>query len=210
MKVVLKVLKILLFTLVLGLIFIICGLVYFFIVNQGVYLDTSKLTKNTLVYEFYDANNTLFYKQNGKNGENYVELSTLNDYTINAFISIEDKRFYSHNGVDVKRILGAILSNVKALKIKEGASTISQQLIKNTHLSSEKTLKRKLNEIYLTMQLENRYTKNEILEIYLNTIYFGGGAYGINDASKLYFNKNASDLTLNESATFAGLIKAPN
>ena len=139
-----------------------------------------------------------------------ADISTLNEYTANAFVSIEDKRFYKHNGLDVRRIVGAIVSNIKSMSFKEGASTITQQLIKNTHLTSGKTLKRKINEMLLAHKLEKTLDKKQILETYLNTIYFGRNAYGIEKASAVYFDKSAKDLTLAESATLAGMIKAPS
>lgn len=127
----------------------------------------------------------------------------------NAFIAVEDRRFYKHNGIDKKALMRAMWNNIKSFSLKEGASTISQQLIKNTHLTNEKTLKRKLIEFKLTRQLEKNYSKDEILEMYLNTIYFGKNSYGITSAAKNYFNVNVSDLSLSQAAVLAGLIKAP-
>lgn len=140
---------------------------------------------------------------------NYISIKKLSSETKNAFISAEDKRFYTHHGIDVIRLAGATLNNLKSRSFSEGGSTISQQLIKNTHLSSEKTIKRKLREIKLTKELEKQYTKDEILELYLNNIYFGNGCYGIENASNHYFGKSASNLTLAESALLAGTINAP-
>ncbi len=203
-------LKISLFCLI-AIFTIIFGLsLYSLILVKNVHLDETKLISKTTKYEFYDNNNELIDVNLIKNQNNYVSFSELNPQTINAFIAIEDKRFYTHKGIDYKRIVGASISNLKSLQFKEGASTISQQLIKNTHLNNQKTLKRKLFELKITTELEKKYTKNEILEKYLNTIYFGGGAYGINNASMLYFDKNAKDLTINESCLLAGLIKAPS
>lgn len=142
--------------------------------------------------------------------ENYISIKKLPSYTKNAFICAEDKRFFNHKGLDYIRICGAFLSNLKTKSFSEGASTISQQLIKNTHLSSEKTIKRKLKEIKLTKELEKKYNKSEILEMYLNNIYFGNGCYGIENAAKHYFDKSASSLTLAESAMLAGTINAPS
>ncbi len=139
-----------------------------------------------------------------------IPLSALHNYTYNAFVAVEDKRFFDHNGIDFKRVIGAALHNLKSKSYKEGASTISQQLIKNTHLDNSKTLKRKLNEMMLATDLEKSYSKDEILEMYVNTIYFGRHAYGIESAANVYFNKSAADLTLSESAVLAGMIKAPN
>lgn len=181
---------------------------YYLIVTNGVNLEESKLNKTIQNIEYYDNDNQII--NTGILNETSVSINTLNKHTLDAFIYLEDKRFYSHNGIDVYRIFGAIKNNVLSMSLKEGASTISQQLIKNTHLTSEKTLSRKLKEVKLTKQLESKYSKNEILEKYLNSIYFGKGAYGIQNASKVYFNKDSKDLTLNESCILASIIKAPN
>ena len=116
----------------------------------------------------------------------------------------------SHEGVDIKRIFGALLADLKAGYFKEGASTITQQLIKNSHLTSEKTLPRKLQEAVLAYQLEQMHEKDEILEMYLNYINFGNRAYGIESAAQTYFNKGAAELTLAEAALLAGVIKSPS
>lgn len=158
-------------------------------------LDNNGKTLNEPLY-IYD------YKQ--------TPLDALHDYTYMAFVSVEDKRFYNHNGIDYKRVAGAMLHNIKSGGYKEGASTISQQLIKNTHLNNNKTITRKANEMLLARELEKNYSKHDILEMYLNTIYFGRNAYGIEAASNVYFNKSAKDLTVSESAVLAGMIKAPN
>lgn len=136
--------------------------------------------------------------------------SEIPTHTTNAFIAKEDKRFYSHHGVDYIRILGAMKNNLKAHDSVEGGSTITQQLIKNTHLTQEKTLDRKLKEIKLSKELEKIYSKEEILDAYLNTIYFGNNLFGIKNASSFYFNKQVSDLSLAESAILSGLISAPS
>ena len=210
MKILKLALKIALYLTILSLIAVITLIAYYFSVNKNVNLNDNKLKLQAINYEYYDGNNNLISNASILTDNDVISIDKLNSYTINAFISVEDKRFFNHKGVDYKRILGAIINNFKSVSLKEGASTISQQLIKNTHLSSEKTLKRKFNEIHLTFQLENKYNKKQILEKYLNTIYFGGGAYGINNASKLYFNKTADKLTVNESAMLAGIIKAPS
>ena len=139
-----------------------------------------------------------------------IPLDALHDYTYMAFVSVEDKRFFKHSGIDYKRVAGALLHNLKSGSYKEGASTISQQLIKNTHLDNNKTLQRKVNEMLLAKELEREYSKKEILEMYVNTIYFGRNAYGIETAANVYFNKSATELTVSESAVLAGMIKAPN
>ena len=135
-------------------------------------LNNEALTKGTLAIEIFDKDNNKIKEDNSFN-QKYVRLSTLPEYVADAFISIEDKTFFSHKGINPKRMVKATLSNLKSLSYKEGASTISQQLIKNTHLSGEKTIARKLKEISLTKKLEKQFTKDEILEFYLNVIYFG-------------------------------------
>lgn len=173
-------------------------------------LDTAKLNevRSDLIITDERGNrlkDTFYFGDNKQ-----IPLSSLHDYTYLAFVAVEDKRFFNHGGLDAKRILGAAIRNIRSGGFKEGASTITQQLIKNTHLSRDKTLRRKANEMLLALELENRYTKKEILEMYLNTIYFGRNAYGIENAANAYFNKGADELTVAESATLAGMIKAPN
>lgn len=127
-----------------------------------------------------------------------------------AFIAIEDARFYSHGGIDVYRIGGALIGNLRSGSVREGASTITQQLIKMTHLDSRKTLKRKAQEAWLAIRLERVMSKDEILCAYLNTAYFGAGAYGLEAAAQTYFSHSARDLTLEEAALLAGLVKSPS
>ncbi|MGN0805240.1 MAG: transglycosylase domain-containing protein [Candidatus Coproplasma sp.] len=141
---------------------------------------------------------------------NSVNIEELNEHTINAFIASEDRDFFKHNGINPKRMLKAFYKNVTSRSFKEGASTISQQLIKNTHLNNDKTIARKLKEIKLSRQLEKKYTKQQILETYLNTIYFGHSCYGLENASQFYFGIPASDLSLEQSATIVGLLTSPN
>ncbi len=127
-----------------------------------------------------------------------------------AFVAIEDKRFYEHKGVDYRRVFGAIVSNLKSKSLKEGASTITQQLVKNTHLTQEKSLKRKLNEMAIAKEVEKNYSKAEIMAMYLSVIYFGAGLYGVRDAAALYFGKDLNELTVAQCATLAGIIKNPS
>lgn len=170
--------------------------------------DRSKLINPDLKIEVYDKDNNLISDKNMFNNQ-YIKLSNLSPRTVSSFISIEDKNFYNHNGINVKRMAKAMLKNIKSRQTKEGASTISQQLIKNTHLSSEKTYSRKIKEISLARKMENELSKDEILENYLNIIYFGNNIYGIENASKFYFSKSSSELDLGESAILAALIKSP-
>lgn len=207
-----KVLKIsLIILLIMFLVFSVFTL--FFIVNimnesKNISLDKEKLLASTSQLKVFDDNLNII-SISSTTGQKLVKLDELNDYTINAFISIEDKEFYNHNGLNYKRIAKAMLNNIKSMSFKEGASTISQQLIKNTHLTNEKTIKRKIKEMILTKKLEKQYDKNTILETYLNVIYFGDGCYGIEEASEHYFNKPAKDLNLSESCILASLIKSP-
>lgn len=165
-------------------------------VNSGVKLYSSN---------YMDTQENYSYNLNRK----IVDINELNDYTINAFIDIEDKRFYSHNGYDIKRMVKSALVNLKEKNKSQGASTITQQLVKNTLLSNEKTYERKINEVMLSIKIEKEFSKEEIMNMYLNTIYFGSNAYGIENASQIYFNKSSVDLSLNESVILAGLIKSP-
>ncbi|HBW04966.1 MAG TPA: hypothetical protein DEF02_00005, partial [Clostridiales bacterium] len=155
---------------------------------------------------FFDSSgNELPYTE-----ENYIATEDIPDNLKNAFVALEDKRFYSHGGVDYIRLARAAWNNFRAHSFKEGASTISQQLIKNTHLSQEKTIKRKLLELKLTSELEARYTKDEILEKYLNSIYFGHSCFGVKSAAEFYFSKSPEDLSLADGALLAGIVKSPN
>lgn len=173
-------------------------------------LDESKLKQNhTEITLFDDDGNEIAGASIGENRAS-IKLDELNKNTINAFIASEDRTFYSHKGLNFKRMVKALFRNIASGSFKEGASTISQQLIKNTHLTGDKTISRKLNEIRLTGQLEKRYSKDQILEMYLNTIYFGHNCYGLESAAKFYFGKSANELNLEESATLAGLLSSPN
>ena len=171
-------------------------------------LNEDKLINLNRTVNFYDVHGNLISEKT--DGKSVVEISKVNDYTKNAFIAIEDKRFYSHSGIDLKSIFRAVKNNILSGSYKEGASTITQQLIKNTHLTSEKTIKRKFAELKLAKDLEKVYDKEQILEMYLNTIYFGDNCYGIENASNYYFGKKVYELNISESAGLAGMIKAPN
>lgn len=171
-------------------------------------LDIEKLTSLNNGVKVYSATgfDSTLYNTN----RSVVEISTLPEHVKNAFIDIEDKRFYSHNGYDLKRIIKSLFVNFTTQSKTQGASTISQQLVKNALLSNEKTYYRKIKELILSIKMEKQFDKNEILEMYLNTIYFGSNAYGIENASKTYFNKSASELSVNEACCLAGIIKSPS
>ena len=139
-----------------------------------------------------------------------VTLDSLPAHVGNAFIAVEDRRFRYHFGIDLWGMARATVANVSARGFVQGGSTISQQLAKNLFLKPERTIKRKVDEAILALYLESRYTKDEILTLYLNRVYFGGGVYGIEAASERFFNKNAGELTLTEAAMLAGSVKAPS
>lgn len=144
-------------------------------------------------------------------GENRrsVQLSDISHYVIEATLAIEDRRFYDHRGFDMKGMARAVMVNVQSFSARQGASTLTQQLARNLYLTHERTWQRKLKEAMYTVQLEMNYSKDEILGMYLNQIYYGHGSYGIEAAAMMYFNKHASELTLAESAMLAGIPKGP-
>ncbi len=139
-----------------------------------------------------------------------VPLSSISPILRDAVISIEDERFYRHHGVDLEAVVRALVVDIKTGRKIEGGSTITQQYVRNIFLTPEKTFKRKIKEAVLAFQVENLYSKDKILEKYLNTVYFGQGCYGIETASQVFFGKSAKDLTLPEAALLAGVIRSPN
>lgn len=164
--------------------------------------------KNINNIQLYDKEGNLFFQGNGK--EEWISLKKMSPNIIKATISIEDKNFFNHFGFDYLRILKSFYRNLNAGKIIEGASTITQQYAKNLYLDFNKTWKRKLIEYWITLQIEVHYSKEEILEGYLNTINYGNGIFGIENASKYYFNKSSSELTLAEATMLAGIPRSPN
>lgn len=202
--------RILWLSLLFSIILLFAAFGYYYAVTRKVSLIPEKLVLNEQTAIVYDGNGCALKNIAAENWNQMVKISDIPAHTKQAFVDTEDKRFYSHGGFDVKRIARAAWNNAKAGAFKEGASTISQQLIKNTHLTQEKTFTRKLREWKLTRQLEKRYSKDEILEKYLNSIYFGHSCFGIGSATEFYFNKSPKDLTLGESAILAGLVKSPN
>lgn len=152
----------------------------------------------------------LLYTIFGEEKREIISLNEVPEYLKNAVIVAEDSNFYHHFGIDPQGILRALLVNLKLKKPVQGGSTISQQLIRSTFLTPEKTIERKIREIVLTLELERRYSKDQILEWYLNQVPFGSNAYGIEAASQLFFGKKTKDLSLAEAVTLAGLIRAPS
>ena len=164
--------------------------------------------KNVNSFYLYTNNDELYFQ--GSEKKEWTLLKDINNNLIKATINIEDKRFYEHHGVDILRVFKAFLNNIKKGKIIEGASTITQQYAKNLYLDFDKTFKRKIDELWYTIQIETHYSKDEILEGYLNTINYGHGNYGIKNASQYYFNKDPSELSLAESIILANIPKSPN
>jgi penicillin-binding protein 2A len=182
------------------------GIVYAYSMDLDISSLKNELPQATV---FYDLNGEVASKVSANKNEG-VPINQIPDSMKNAVIAIEDHRFYEHHGVDYIGITRALIRDIKARGMVEGGSTITQQLTKNTLLTSQKTLKRKVDEVFLAMQIERQYSKQEILQMYLNQIYFGDGAWGIKHAARNYFAKDVKDLSISESALLAGLIKAPS
>lgn len=175
------------------------------VVIYGYCLFTPKIDINKAQsYYLYDNKNELLFN----NSDEWIELEDISKDLINATIAVEDKHFYKHTGLDYLRIVKAMFNNIMNGKLSEGASTITQQYARNLFLNYDKTWKRKIDEAILAFELETHYSKNEILEGYLNTINYGG-VYGIENASRYYFNKSASELNLSEASMLAGIPQSP-
>ena len=187
-------------------------IVFFILFKAGTYV----YLKVTPKLEIDSANNILLYDHDknlffqGNESKEWVELKDISEYVINSTVYTEDKHFYSHNGFDYLRILKAGLTNITSGETKQGASTITQQYAKNLFLNFDKTWKRKWDEMWYTMKIENSYSKDEILEGYLNTINYGHGMYGVENAANFYFNKSAKELDLAEAAMITGIPKSPS
>ena len=203
LKIALKLTK---YLLILSIIALITTVIIFFKYSKKLEYEMPK--KHTIT--ILDNQDNYFFEINNANKQSYIKLNDIDTDLINAFISIEDKNFYNHKGISIKRIGGAIISNLKSNSFSEGASTITQQLARNLFLSNEKTYKRKIEEISIAINLESKYTKDEILEQYLNTIYFNHGVYGVQDACNYYFGKSASNLTIAEACVIAAIPKGPS
>lgn len=182
------------------------------------FLTASMNTKPNLADDIRPPASSQIYDINGNEIANVhaaenrvpVKINKIPKDLQNAFVAVEDARFYDHMGIDPRGILRAAWANLTDRTVAEGGSTITQQLAKNAYLTQERTLKRKIQEMFLALQLERQYTKQEILELYLNQIYFGQGAYGVQAAAQTYFGKNVENLDLNECAVLAGIPKSPN
>lgn len=185
-----------------SLVVLVIGSYLFYLSKTAKVSDLQNALKATTV--IYDKKNEYAGSLSGQKGT-YVELDAISDNMENAVIATEDRAFYTNNGINIKRFLLAVLT----LGRFGGGSTVTQQLAKNAYLSQDQTIKRKAREFFLALELTKKYSKNEILTMYLNNSYFGNGVWGVEDASQKYFGTSAANLTLDEAATLAGLLKGP-
>lgn len=200
--------RILMTILVIGVVGAICiGSLFIYYIQGAPELDPDKLS-DPISAKFYDKDDNLFAEL-GAEKRTKISQNDIPQVLKDAVIATEDARFYEHIGLDFRRILAALYSNITEGYGAEGASTITQQVVKNAFLSQEKKLKRKVQEQWLALKLEQRYSKDEILTMYLNKIYYDNGAYGVAKAADLYFNKELSELTLPEAALLAGIPQRP-
>lgn len=194
--------------LLLGLSVILFAIIYFAVLASQANVESLKagLNQPTVVYDKDGkvATNITTNRTSGVSG------SEIPEHVRNAVVAIEDHRFYEHNGFDIQGIVRVFFKNLLAGRITGGGSTITQQLAKNALLSPEQTYRRKAEELFLALELEKTYKKDEILEMYINQVYFGSGAWGISNASKKYFNKDIGDVTISEAALLAGLLQSPS
>lgn len=181
-------------------------LVIVIIVGSIIFLNGYKLYKTTLDNLSLSDKITQI-----KNEENYVYISDVPDYYTNAIIAVEDHRFKNHGAIDIIAILRATVSNIQAKEFNEGGSTITQQVAKNLYfISEDDVISRKIAEALVAFDLEKNYSKDDILEFYINTIYFGEGYYGIKEASNGYYKKEPKDMNLDEATMLAGVPNAPS
>lgn len=169
----------------------------------------SIMNRNNTGIILLDKNKQPFFTFNEASNKTYLPISEIPDHMQQAVISVEDKEFYKHEGFSIKALLGALIADIKKQELAYGGSTITQQLVKNSLLSSQKSFLRKYQEIVLAQEVERRYSKDEILEMYLNSVYFGEGAFGVEEASKRYFGKPVKEISVAESALLASLLPSP-
>lgn len=190
------------------LIFILLAILFFAFLASQANVQSLKegLRQSTVIYD-KDGDEATKIATNRTGG---IPIDDLPDHVKNAVIAIEDHRFYEHNGFDLIGMSRAFFKNLFAGRITGGGSTITQQLTKNALLSPERSYKRKVEELFLAVEIEKNYSKDEILQMYLHQVYFGSGAWGIDQAAKKYFNKNIKDVTISEAALLAGLLQSPS
>lgn len=191
---------------VLGFVLFLFIAVNIIIASQDISALKTAVPQPTVIY---DKDNEVAAKLSSSKIEG-IKREDIPDIVIEAVIAVEDKDFYKHRGISYSGIISAAIKNIKAGEVVAGGSTITQQLAKNVFLTQDRTFTRKIKEYFLTKKIERNYTKDEIIEMYLNQIYFGEGAWGIKKAAKVYFDKEVNELTTGEAATLAGLIKAPS
>lgn len=191
-----------------GLVAVLVTSIYLFYLAKSANVETLKagLSQSTKIYDKDGDEAGTLYGQKGT----FVELNKISSNISNAVISTEDKRFYEHGGFDVKGIGRAFLGILTSGKISGGGSTLTQQLAKNAYLTQKQTFDRKARELFLAIEIEKKYSKDEILEMYLNNAYFGNGVWGVEDASHKYFGKSAAEVSVSEAATLAGMLKGPS
>lgn len=182
------------------------GFFWYFAATANVESLKKGLAQSTVIY---DKDGDMASKISANRTEG-VSIDKMPDHLKNAIVAIEDHRFYQHNGFDVKGMSSAFFKNIVAGRITAGGSTITQQLTKNALLSPERTYKRKVEELFLAVEIEKKYTKDEILEMYLNQVFFGHSAWGVQNASRTYFGKDVEEIDLSEAATLAGIVNAPS
>ena len=170
--------------------------------------DEDWLRKSEIAVVFLDRYGNEVGSRGVKQNDS-IPLEEMPDHLLKAVLATEDRRFYEHFGIDVPGTLRAVVTNARAGGVRQGGSSITQQLAKNLFLNNERTIERKIKEAFLALWLESRLTKNEILKLYLDRAYMGGGTFGVNAAAQYYFGKSARDVNLSEAAMLAGLFKAP-
>ncbi|MTH52130.1 PBP1A family penicillin-binding protein [Bacillus mangrovi] len=185
------------------------GVAFGVMVAKSPSLDQEKL-KSIYTSKVYDKDGNEIFEIGGEEKRTYVPYKDIPENVENAFLATEDARFYEHSGVDFIRLGGAVIANLKEGFGTQGGSTISQQVIKNYLLTNEKSVERKVQEVWLAFQLERKFSKQEIMELYLNKLYYTGNTYGIGKAAENFYGKEVKDLTLDEAAMLAGMVKAPN
>lgn len=181
-------------------IFVICISIGLLAIGSGYNMYKKALEQEPLVTKIEET----------RSDDNYTTIDKLPKTYKDAVIAMEDHRFYKHNGIDLISIGRAAINDIKAMALVEGGSTITQQLAKNMYFTQEKSFIRKIAEVFMAFKIENNYTKNEILELYINTSYFGDNYYTIKEASNGYFNKNPEEMTEYESTMLAGIPNAPS
>lgn len=189
---------------------ILVPIIFTVVINIAIFLGPNLIVGHNNEFTIYDNNDEYGFSYHYYGLGKYVKLKDISPYMLKSIIASEDQSFYSHHGFDYKRIVASIIDNIKNNEIVAGGSTITQQVARTLYLNNEKSILRKLKEAALARKLEMSYSKNEILESYLNCVYFGHNIYGIDEASYYFFKKSPSELTLAESAVLTGIISAPS